>query len=310
MRPSARLGVTLLTLVLITFGLMGPAGAAEISGEVQAPTVNCTLDVTAGGFTEHRNAEGELTSLDSIPAVGGVECTAPMSLISLDVLVTDPQGQVRPLAGGACTYCSSAPASAIPYTCTQGNGQNCSGKWVAGYQATLQLPAGAHWGSVTEGCSIQGTSAVCEGIQPKVIPLFNTPKPPVCPEAPAAIGALARPTASAADDCIELPDGVTLPELDYLSIQNIRAFHFPGGKNVDDSKGLFNKDLTDGQLEKIFNAGLRDSMPFEKNGRSYYEKTFNYSGVGTSSAQKGSLPSTQIALVISKHGDVVTMYPV
>ncbi|MFD9812862.1 hypothetical protein [Streptomyces sp. NPDC059080] len=101
-----------------------------------------------------------------------------------------------------------------------------------------------------------------------------------------------------------------MPELDYRALKDLHDYHFPGGSEVDSSKGLFRPDLTDGELEAVFNAGLRDAGTFKPNASFYYEKTFPYSGIGTSSATNGGGPSSQVTLVIGKHGDVITMYPV
>ena len=104
-------------------------------------------------------------------------------------------------------------------------------------------------------------------------------------------------------------------QLSLGAVQDIRTYHFPGGSGVDSSKGLFYSTVTNGDLAKILDAGLRDSIPWVLNGSNYYEKTFPYSGVGTKSVQAGGGPATAITLVVAKfpnyYGlvDVITMYP-
>lgn len=82
------------------------------------------------------------------------------------------------------------------------------------------------------------------------------------------------------------------------------------GAAIDSTKGLFNADLMNSDLARVFDVGLRDAAPFTENANFYYEKTFNCAGVGRSSANSGGGPATRITLVISKYGDVITMYPV
>ncbi|WP_251056091.1 hypothetical protein [Streptomyces sp. ISL-94] len=106
-----------------------------------------------------------------------------------------------------------------------------------------------------------------------------------------------------------LPKGVHMPELDERAIDEIRKYHVPGGTGVDASKGLFKPEITDAQLQEIFEVGMKDAAEFTQNARGYYEKTFSRTGVGFTSAGNGAMPAQRVTLVINGWGDVVTMFP-
>ena len=104
--------------------------------------------------------------------------------------------------------------------------------------------------------------------------------------------------------------------LSLKAINGIRDYHFPGGSQADDTKGLFLTKITNRDLATILDVGLRDAGPWAQNARGYYEKTFAYTGVGNRSIKYGSgLPSTKVTVVVEgqpdNYGvvDVVTMYP-
>ncbi|MBT2477368.1 hypothetical protein J7E94_03550 [Streptomyces sp. ISL-94] len=100
-----------------------------------------------------------------------------------------------------------------------------------------------------------------------------------------------------------------MPELDERAIDEIRKYHVPGGTGVDASKGLFKPEITDAQLQEIFEVGMKDAAEFTQNARGYYEKTFSRTGVGFTSAGNGAMPAQRVTLVINGWGDVVTMFP-
>ncbi|GAA2467302.1 hypothetical protein ACFPFX_10860 [Streptomyces mauvecolor] len=103
-----------------------------------------------------------------------------------------------------------------------------------------------------------------------------------------------------------------VPGLDARSISDLRDVHFPGGGRVDPSKGLFRRNMTDSELHKLLDQGLKDPAPFTRNSGGYFEKTFPCENVGTSSVtgpNKGGSAST-CTVVINTAADVVTMYPV
>ncbi|MFD0376946.1 hypothetical protein [Streptomyces sp. NPDC127112] len=145
----------------------------------------------------------------------------------------------------------------------------------------------------------------------------NQPKPPcvTVPNPVSGAKGVAAPTsvkqaaAGLDPNQCKLPKGVMMPELDKRALKDMREYHFPGGGQVDRTKGLFKPNVTDSDLEKIFEEGMKHPNPFEENADFYFEKTFAYSGVGFTSEMAGSLPATRITLVISKYGDVITMYP-
>ncbi|WP_256726699.1 hypothetical protein [Streptomyces acidiscabies] len=108
-----------------------------------------------------------------------------------------------------------------------------------------------------------------------------------------------------------LPCGFEFPELDERAIDDIRDYHFPGGSLTDPSKGLFRADLTDEQLEHIFQKGLETQMT-GPNADNYYERVFDSGipNVGVTSADQGAQATSRIMLVCSKWGDVITMFPI
>jgi hypothetical protein len=94
-----------------------------------------------------------------------------------------------------------------------------------------------------------------------------------------------------------------LPTLTGRSIENIRATHFPGGKAVDDSKGLFKAEITDSGLEAIVVAGLQDATSWFDNG-DFYERTFYYPNAGYKSVQAGrGVAANYVTMVVGKHPD-------
>ncbi|MFI5999921.1 hypothetical protein ACIA98_05815 [Streptomyces sp. NPDC051366] len=141
------------------------------------------------------------------------------------------------------------------------------------------------------------------------------PKPPCASKkgVPASVKRASAPSLSSAafdpEKC-DLPEGVKMaPEFDELGVDNIRGSHVKGGSKVDDSKGLFHDDITDAQLEELFEKGMNDPAKFTLNKDNYYEKTFNQSGVGFASKNMGGHAATKITLVISAWGTIITMYP-
>ncbi|MFM9613488.1 hypothetical protein [Streptomyces niveiscabiei] len=146
--------------------------------------------------------------------------------------------------------------------------------------------------------------------------LKKEPDAPSCPTKPktvgtSTVGASAKTVQASGGAPWPLPCGFEFPELDERAVDNIRDYHFPGGSMVDPSKGLFRADLTDDQLEHIFQKGLETQMT-GPNADNYYERVFDSGipNVGVTSAEQGAQATSRIMLVCSKWGDVITMFPV
>ncbi|ROQ23617.1 intein/intein/RHS repeat-associated protein [Streptomyces sp. PanSC19] len=97
------------------------------------------------------------------------------------------------------------------------------------------------------------------------------------------------------------------PMLDDMGEAYVRRRHFPGGAEVDDSKGLFldGVDL-DGLVEKSLG-----SNPSSPNAAGFYERVVNAGQlIGVTSRNSGSQPTSWFMLVQDKYGSVRTMYPI
>ncbi|WP_158821098.1 MULTISPECIES: ALF repeat-containing protein [unclassified Streptomyces] len=123
------------------------------------------------------------------------------------------------------------------------------------------------------------------------------------------------------DDCEFIPLGQNLPEkgteiaLDTLALRNLRKFHFEGGSHVTPEKGLFNSDLTLGDLKDIFVGAMSDQGDWKQasGGTSYREKNICLDPkkkFGKSSRNSGEVETHCLTIVVSIHGDLVTMYPI
>ena len=99
------------------------------------------------------------------------------------------------------------------------------------------------------------------------------------------------------------------------AINNIRDYHFEGGKGADDTKGLFYSTLTNNDLQKIWETGMASTDKWKLNSSNYYEKTFAFTGAGIQSPVYGNgAPATKVTLVVEKYGngqfsEIITMYP-
>ncbi len=123
------------------------------------------------------------------------------------------------------------------------------------------------------------------------------------------------------DDCEFIPTGQNLPEngievaLDTLALRNLRDHHFEGGRMVTDQKGLFNSNLTLGDLRAIFVGTMTDQGGWKhaNGGANYREKSVCLDPkkkFGKSSKQSGERETHCLTIVVSVHGDLVTMYPI
>ncbi|MFF3584947.1 hypothetical protein [Streptomyces mirabilis] len=139
-----------------------------------------------------------------------------------------------------------------------------------------------------------------------------------CPTKPSAVGAgttsfgkSARAVQAKSGLPFPLPCGFEFPELDERAVDDLRDYHFPGGAKTDYTKGLFRADLSNEQLEHIFQKGLETQMT-GPNASQYYERVFDsgIANIGVTSAQQGARATSRIMLVCSKYGDVITMYPI
>jgi hypothetical protein len=120
--------------------------------------------------------------------------------------------------------------------------------------------------------------------------------------------------AASAPACYNLPPNEALPVLWERNLKDIRDSHFPGGKKVDTSKSLFHSNISNTDLQRILEAGLKDPSTWTGSSSGlYFQKTFPYAGVGDRS--NGS-PATDILILVSKTvdepyntTDVINMYP-
>ncbi|MEU7151266.1 hypothetical protein AB0B15_25060 [Streptomyces sp. NPDC045456] len=134
------------------------------------------------------------------------------------------------------------------------------------------------------------------------------PKPPCLRSA--GVSKMTASRFSAAVSGWKLPCGVDIPELDDRALADIRKYHFPGGSMTNAGKGQFHAGMTDDELRAIFEKGMHDAAEFKENKDFYFEKQFSYTGAGFSSEARGGNASDTVMLVISKYGDVITMFPV
>ncbi|WP_338490901.1 hypothetical protein [Streptomyces sp. SJL17-4] len=123
------------------------------------------------------------------------------------------------------------------------------------------------------------------------------------------------------DDCEFIPLGQNLPEggyevaLDTLALRNLRDFHFEGGSKVTRQKGLFNSDLTLGDLKDVFLGAITDQGAWKQasGGSAYRERNVCLDPkkkFGRSSRDSGEVETHCLTIVVSVHGDLVTMYPI
>lgn len=244
---------------------------------------------------------GELIEISWIG--GGVAaCTEPMLEMSYELIVTGPGGIDHTIAEGSCAECTELVAVDTGYTCVQSASSNCSGTWYIRKQSTFLAPPTSSWTTVSAGCTAAGSELNClRSATAGTAALFNG----------APLVACDLSSGVSDGTCVTLPDGVAMPELDVLAIEKIRATHFSGGVDQDNTKGLFYSSTTDSQLERIFELGMRDPSDFvfnESTGK--YVKSFPLTGVGFRSIKYGDgLPSSSVSLVISKYGQVASMYP-
>ncbi|MER6772409.1 hypothetical protein ACFVG1_01375 [Streptomyces bacillaris] len=120
------------------------------------------------------------------------------------------------------------------------------------------------------------------------------------------------------EDCEFIPLGQNLPEggfdvaLDTLALRGIRKHHFAGGEFADETKGLFRADLTLADMRNIFNQAITDPGQWKQanGGAAYREKSVRIDRVvGLTSKKSGEEETKWINIVVSVHGDLVTMYP-
>ncbi|MEU6488634.1 hypothetical protein ABZ945_32225, partial [Streptomyces sp. NPDC046887] len=122
-------------------------------------------------------------------------------------------------------------------------------------------------------------------------------------------------------DCEYIPPGQSLPKggievaLDTLALRNLRNYHFAGGSMVTDKKGLFNSGLTLGDLRDVFYGAISDQGEWKQasGGTAYREKSVCLDPkkkFGKSSRETGEQDTHCLTIVVSVHGDLVTMYPI
>ena len=289
----------------------GPAAAAGKSYgcKVKKPSVKSMLKYDTGSPS----------MLTGIKWTGGgiAKCAVPMAKISYKIfagVLGEPGSHV--IAAGSCKKCSKVKVLDKGYRCVQGatTNANCSGVWEVAYRVDITSPTGRKFTPTSRNCYPYRRGAVCRGDELRRAPLFAT-SGPRCKAAPAATTDSARLASAAADkDCYNLPPSGKVV-LSLKAIKEIRDRHFAAGSHVDNAKGLFLKEITNRDLAKILDTGLKDTSRWALNSSNYYEKTFAYAGVGNRSIEWGhGLPSTKVTVVVgqfARHGivDVVTMYP-
>ncbi|MGW7674452.1 hypothetical protein ACWGJX_46660 [Streptomyces sp. NPDC054775] len=238
-----------------------------------------------------------------------------MAQLKYELFAVDPQGVEHTIAAGNCVGCATLVAANTGYRCIQNfsAGSNCAGAWVIRKTSVYTAPPGNTWTSMYPGCTAAGVVLTCTASSPAgTARLFNDTPPTECPAGvttPEQSRLDSSLSAVADENCVQLPDGVEMPELDALAISNIRESHFPGGAKADSTKGLFFSSITDSQLEGIFQAGLKYPSTSFVRGEFYYEKSFPVANVGARSVDSGGGPSYSIVLVIDAYGTVITMYP-
>jgi hypothetical protein len=297
----------------------GASGRTTGTGFTRAASTSFTCSTTAPSVDgEIQSDTGSPTMLTGIvwTGSGSASCTIAMASISYTVFAVDPQSGSHTIAAGSCTGCSQATAVSTGYTCTQGTAvaTNCAGPWQYGYRAVLTAPSGWTFSSGTGSCTAAGTVMTCTATgYLGNAPLFG-PTASACTTATNTV--TRQPSIAAAAACYNLPPSGNV-QLDLEAIKGIRGSHFPGGSKADNTKGLFLSTITNRDLGKIVDTGLKDTGPWTLNASNYYEKTFPYSGVGNRSITFGNgLPSTKVTIVVAKFADpdtglvdVITMYP-
>lgn len=286
-----------------TLGLLG--GEVDLTSAKSAAAVPTTCSWTGASVTGSPSYSTEAPRpLTAVAWTGTVNssCTGSNPVtISTSIQVTDPQGASHLVASG-----SGSPVS-VGYICSQAV-TNCAGAWSAQFTITFSAQAGSTWpGSST--CIPSGAVLTCTfGGSSGYFPPVQVPEHTTCSESTSTV-------LLAAASCYNLPPTGDIPLLSLRAINNIRDYHFEGGSNADDTKGLFYSTLTNSDLTKIWEAGMTDTGDWQLNSSNYYEKTFAYSGAGIQSPLYGAgSPATKVTLVVEQYGaggysEVVTMYP-
>lgn len=214
---------------------------------------------------------------------GNIECSTAMLEITMSIYAIDPAGTRHVIGSGSCAECAALPALTENYVCQQTEfGGKCAGEWSVAYEATVEAPPESLFESSSGSCVAEGVQLTCE--------------------ATAVIGT-ARPY-----DNANLPPGyVDDIELDEAAIEDIHDFHFQGGINQDNTKGLFLPTVTDSELESIFERGLLDTSEWTQSGTGNWKRTFPYAGVGVTSGGKSA--SFIDIFITPAGGTVSTMYP-
>ena len=97
------------------------------------------------------------------------------------------------------------------------------------------------------------------------------------------------------------------PMLDDEGEAYVRGKHFPGGANVDESKGLFDPNV---DLDELVNQSA-GSTPSDPNPAGFYERITDAGKIiGQTSRISGSMPTSWFMLVQDQYGAVITMYPI
>lgn len=296
-----------------------PSAVAHLRSTATTP-FQCSDAVTndSGTVSYATGSPGELAQ---VGWSGGATatCSASMVAMSYQLFAIDPAGVSHSIAAGSCTGCTSLTATNVGYICVQNTqaGTDCSGDWQISNKVTYEAQAGSTWTGVSTNCTTAASVMTCAATIPAgTAQFFNLPALPFCSTTATAglkeDSAIGGNGVAAVPACYKLPPSGDFPFLGIGAIDgNIRPYHFPGGAHTDDTKGLFYSSITDEDLAYIFEAGMMDQGPWSLNKDNYYEKTFPYSGVGERSVDYGgSLPSTQVTLVVAKFGDtIITMYP-
>jgi hypothetical protein len=330
---SARAATTVSGTVTTSRGNLGAAGvlgsggggAAGIrSGVRVAAVAGQPFSCTPTGFNGwgqpwySSGTPGMLTGI-TWSGTGTSGCTIAAS-ISSTISAIDPQGASHVIAAGSCAGCTSSSVVNTGYSCTQGvnGGVNCAGAWQLSYTAIFQVPTGYTFTSASGVCVAAGSVLICTATVPAgVAYLFNSPVLPACPTAVAAVSSVRVLAAASTPACYNLPPNGALPVLWLRNITDIRDSHFPGGVKADPTKKtLFYPKITNTDLQRILEAGLKDPSGWTDSSGGYYEKTFPYAGAGT--LLDGS-PATRIVIVVAKYpeqapdgtkmAEVITMYP-
>ncbi|MFC9287036.1 hypothetical protein [Streptomyces sp. NPDC057052] len=215
--------------------------------------------------------------------------------------MTDPQGAPHLVASGAGSPVNTG------YVCSQST-TNCVGAWSAKFTITFSAKPGSTWPG-SSNCVSSGAVQTCTFGGPSgTVPPVQIPQYTSCPES-------AGRTLFADTPCYNLPPSGEIPLMSLRAINNIRDYHFEGGKSADDTKGLFYSTLTNSDLQKIWETGMMSTDSWKLNSSNYYEKTFTFTGAGIQSPRYGNgAPATKVTLVVEQYGhggysEVVTMYP-